>query len=291
MRTIRRYEEWVFKLVLTLFIVVVCGAVLLPFVHLLAVSFSSSAANVGGKVAFLPVGFHIKAYRFILSHRDILSGFRNSVLQTTIGTVLSLLLMTMCAYPLSKKIAGQSLIIWMIMLTMLFNGGMIPTYMMIKGLGLLDTIWAVILPFCITPYYLMLMMNFFREFPEPIEEAALIDGLNPIQILFRIVLPLSKPILVTMALFMIVFYWNNWFSSLIYLNKTSMYPVMLIVRNILDGQQLVNSGMAGQDTTKYISTASLKAASIMVTSLPIFILLPFTQKYFTKGALIGAVKG
>ncbi|MEK3687048.1 carbohydrate ABC transporter permease [Paenibacillus sp. FSL R10-2736] len=291
MRHAASLEERIFKLFIALFAIAVTGMVLLPFVHLLAVSFSSSAANASGKVMFRPIGFHTVAYQFILTHRDILTGFRNSILQTSVGTAISLLLMTMCAYPLSKKIEGQPFFVWLIMLTMLFHGGMIPTYMMIKGLGLLDTIWAVILPFCITPYYLMLMMNFFRQFPEAIEEAALIDGLNPIQILFRIVLPLSKPILVTMALFMMVFYWNNWFSSLIYLNRTSMYPIMLIVRNILEGQQLINGGVGGKEATKYLSSAALKAASIMVTSLPIFCLLPFTQRYFTKGALIGAVKG
>ncbi|SFB50601.1 putative aldouronate transport system permease protein [Cohnella sp. OV330] len=291
MHSRKSLERSAFAVASGAFIALVVGCVLFPFLHLLAVSFSDSASNMGGRVRFLPVGWNLESYKVIFTHPKILSGFLNSLLQTSVGTLVSLLMMTICAYPLSKRIEGRGVLIWFVMLTMFFTGGMIPTYMLVKGLGLLDTLWGVILPFAITPYYLMIMINFFSAFPEQIEEAALIDGLNPIQILFRIVLPLSKAIVATMTLFMVVFYWNNWFSSLIYLNSTDKYPIMLIVRNIIDGAQMVDGSTLGGEAKKYVSTASLRAASIMVTTLPIFCFIPFIQKHFAKGAILGAVKG
>ncbi|MFD1774017.1 carbohydrate ABC transporter permease [Paenibacillus rhizophilus] len=283
-------EFRVFSVINFLFMALVIFGVTLPFLHLLAVSFSDSAANTSGKVKFLPIGMNMEAYKFIFQHPSILGGFWNAIVQTAVGTLISIFMMTICAYPLSKPIKGRKVMIWLIMLTMFFNGGLIPTYMLVKGLGLLDTLGAIVLPLCITPYFLMIMINFFQSFPDNLEESALIDGLNPIQILFRIVLPLSKTIMATMILFLVVMYWNNWFNSLIYLNSPDKYPIMLIVRNILDGANLVNGSLTGTNLEK-LSTASLKSAAIMATTLPIFCVIPFVQKHFTKGVLLGAVKG
>ncbi|BCG57051.1 carbohydrate ABC transporter permease [Paenibacillus sp. URB8-2] len=283
-------EFRVFSVINFLFMALVICGVMLPFLHLLAVSFSDSPANTSGKVKFLPIGFNVEAYKFIFQHPSILRGFWNAIVQTGVGTAFGIFMLTICAYPLSKPIKGRKVMIWLIMLTMFFNGGLIPTYMLVKGLGLLDTLWAIVLPFGIVPYFLMIMINFFQSFPDNLEESALIDGLNPIQILFRIVLPLSKTIMATMCLFLVVMFWNNWFNSLIYLNSPDKYPIMLIVRNILDGANLVNGALAGTNLEK-LSTASLQSAAIMATTLPIFCVIPFVQRHFTKGVLLGAVKG
>ncbi|WP_169091480.1 carbohydrate ABC transporter permease [Paenibacillus sp. PL91] len=287
----KTFEYGVFKVINVLFMTVVIGGILFPFLHLLAVSFSDSASNVAGKVHIIPVGLNLDSYKLILQHPSIAYGFWNAIVQTSVGTAISLCLMTICAYPLSKQIKGRKVFIWLIMVTMFFNGGLIPTYMLVKGLGLIDTLWAIVLPFAILPYYLMIMINFFQSFPHNIEESALIDGLNPIQILFYIVIPLSKAIFAAMGLFMVVIYWNNWFNSLIYLNSPDKYPIMLIVRNILNGADMADSSGLDQSAISHISMASLKSASIIATTLPIFFITPFVQKHFAKGVMLGAIKG
>lgn len=268
------------------------AAILIPFLHLLSVSLSHSSAVVGGKVGIWPKGFNLDAYVRVFEHPSIIVGFKNSIFQTVLGTTLSLFMLTLCAYPLSKRmLKGRKLLILFIMFTMFFSGGLIPTYMLVKSLGLLDTIWAIVLPFSITPYYLLLMMTYFGGIPEEIEESAMLDGLGPFRILVKIVLPLSKPILAALTLFLIVYYWNNWFNSMIYLNNTDKHPVMMIVRNIISGSELAGNAAAVGDIGNSVSTASLKAAAIMSTTLPIMLIFPFTQKYFAKGVMIGSVKG
>ncbi len=270
----------------------ISASILIPFLHLLAVSLSDSGPVVGGRVGLWPQGFNLDAYVRVFQHPSIASGFRNSIFQTSLGTAIGLFMLTICAYPLSKRLLkGRKYLILFIMFTMFFSGGLIPTYMLVKSLGLIDTIWAIVLPFSITPYYLLLMMTYFQGIPEEIEESAMLDGLNPFQILVRIVLPLSKPILAAITLFLLVYYWNNWFNSMIYLNSTDMHPAMMIVRNIIAGSDLAgNVGQIG-DTDGGVSTASLKAAAILATTLPIMLVFPFTQKYFAKGVMLGSVKG
>ncbi|WP_256760608.1 carbohydrate ABC transporter permease [Cohnella sp. WQ 127256] len=270
----------------------ITASILFPFLHLLSVSLSDSGAVVGGRVGLLPKGFNLEAYARVFQHPSIIAGFKNSIIQTMIGTAIGLFLLTICAYPLSKRaLKGRKPLVLFIMFTMFFSGGLIPTYMLVKSLGLIDSIWAIVLPFSITPYYLLLMMTYFQGIPEEIEESAMLDGLNPFRILMQIVLPLSKPILAAITLFLTVYYWNNWFNSMIYLNSTERHPVMMIIRNIIVGSDLAgNVGQVG-DTGDRVSTASLKAAAIMSTTLPIMVLFPFTQKYFAKGVMIGSVKG
>ncbi|MFE5319421.1 carbohydrate ABC transporter permease [Paenibacillus sp. NPDC056579] len=267
----------------------IMATVLVPFLHLLSVSFSESSAIVGGKVGLLPVGWSLSSYTRLFHHPSLLGGFRNAAVQTAVGTFLSLFMLTICAYPLSKPIKGRKVFIWLIMITMFFSGGLIPTYMLVKSLHLIDTLWAIVLPFCIMPYYLMIMISFFQSFPDSLEESARMDGLNPIQILFRIVLPLSKAVLAAMSLFLAVYYWNNWFNSMIYLNSTDKYPIMLLVRNIVAGADVAGGPMGtGTDS---MSAASLKASVIMITTLPIACMIPFVQKHFAKGVMLGAIKG
>lgn len=266
-------------------------AIAFPFLHLLALSFSDSAAVVGGRVTLWPIGWDAGAYARVFSHPSVASGFANALAQTVIGTVVGVLMLTICAYPLSKQIKGRRLIMRLIMATMFFSGGLIPTYTVVKGLGMIDTIWAIVIPFCIMPYYLMIMISFFRSFPEGLEESAMIDGLGPIMILLRIVLPLSRAVIATMGLFLAVYYWNNWFNALIYLNSTNKYPIMLIARHIVAGADLASDQSYGATGRDSLSGASLKAAVIMVTMLPIAALIPFAQRHFNQGVMLGAVKG
>jgi len=276
----------------SLIMLLLVSSILIPFLHLLSVSLSSSSAVVGGKVGLWPKGVNIEAYVRVFQHPSILTGFKNSIFQTVLGTAIGLFMLTLCAYPLSKRILkGRKLFILFIMFTMFFSGGLIPTYMLIKSVGLLDSIWAIVLPFSITPYYLMLMMTYFEGIPKEVEESAMIDGLGPFRILVKIVLPLSKPILAALTLFLIVYYWNNWFNSMIYLNNTEQHPVMMIVRNIIAGSDLAGNAGAVGDTGNNVPSAALKAAAIMSTTLPIMLIFPFTQKYFAKGVMIGSVKG
>lgn len=268
---------------------VVCISVILPFLNILAVSFSSSDAVIAGKVHLIPIGFNLGTFGKIFGHPSFIRGFLNSLIQTVSGTLLGMVMTILCAYPLSKpNLPGRNMIINMILITMFFSGGLIPTYMLVKNLHLVDTIWAIILPFCIIPYYLLLVINFFRSVPEELEEAAMLDGLGPIGILIRIVLPVSKPILATLFIYLFVYYWNNWFNSMIYLNSSDKFPVMLVVRNIISGAELAGGNTSGVAS---LSAASLKSASIIVTTLPIMILIPFAQKFFVKGVMIGSVKG
>lgn len=265
----------------------VCLVIIIPFINMLAVSFSDSSAVIAGEVGLLPVGFNLDTYKKIFSHPSFLDGFKNTFIHTISGTLLGMFMVVICAYPLSKPdLPGRNFFINVIMVTMYFSGGLIPTYLLVKNLHLIDTIWAIILPFCITPYHLLLVMTFFKSIPASLEEAAMLDGLGPIGILVRVVIPMSKPILTTVFMFLVVYYWNNWFNSMIYLN--SNFPVMLVVRNIISGAELAGGNATG---TASLSAASLKSASIMVTTLPIMALIPFAQKFFVKGVMVGSVKG
>ncbi|BFT69528.1 MULTISPECIES: carbohydrate ABC transporter permease [Paenibacillus] len=286
----RTWSYQLFRVVNALIMLAVLAAIIIPFLNLLAISLSESWAIVGGKVGLFPIGFNLDAYFRIFQHPSIKSGFYNSFLQTGLGTAIGLFMLTICAYPLSKTfLKGRKLFILFIMFTMFFSGGLIPTYLVVKSLGLIDTIWAIVLPFCITPYYLLLVMTYFQSIPESLEESAMIDGLNPIQILWRIVIPLSKPVLAAITLFLAIYYWNNWFNAMIYLNSTEKLPVMMIVRNIVAGADLASNG--GQSEVTSLSAASLKSAAIMVTTLPVVVLFPFAQKHFAQGVMLGAVKG
>lgn len=278
-----------FVIVQFLVMAIVCLSIILPFLNILAVSFSDSAAVINGEVRFWPVGFTAGTYFKIFQHPGFMRGFANTFIQTVSGTLLSMVMTVICAYPLSKPgLPGRRFFMNFILVTMFFSGGLIPTYMLINNLHMTDTLWAIIVPFCITPYNLLLVVSFFRSIPAGVEEAAMIDGLGPVGTLLRIVIPMSKPILTTLFLFLFVYYWNNWFNSMIYLNSTDKFPVMLVVRNIISGAELAGGDVSGVSS---LSAASLKSASIMVTALPIMALIPFAQRFFVQGVMVGSVKG
>ncbi|NLI20638.1 MAG: carbohydrate ABC transporter permease [Clostridiales bacterium] len=264
-------------------------ACLVPFIYMLALSLSDAKSIVNGRVSFWPVGFNLGSYEQIVTYPNFFRAYGNTLFYTVAGTAISLTLTTLFAYPLSKSfLRGQKFFMKLVVFSMFFSGGLIPNYLLISNLGLTGRVWAMLIPFAINQFNLIILVNFFRSLPGEIEEAALIDGLNYIGILTRIVLPLSTAGLATVALYTAVFFWNDWFNGLIYLN-TSQFPVMLFLRNIVNGTSMVGDAAGFGD--KSTIAISIKSAVIITSTLPIIILYPFLQKYFVKGLTVGSVKG
>ena len=269
-----------------LFALIVC---VVPFLYIIAMSFSSSDAILNNKVSLWPVGFTLEAYQQIVEYPNFFIAYGNTLIYTFCGTLFALTMMVLFAYPLSKNFRrGQSFLMKLVVFSMFFSGGLIPNYLLISSLGLTGTRFAMLIPFAINQFNLIILINFFKSLPGEIEEAALIDGLNWFGILIKIVLPLSGAALATVGLYTAVFFWNDWFYGLIYLNS-SQYPVMLLLRNIVNGTTMV--GDAGGVGEKASVAIAVKSAVIITSTLPIILLYPFLQKYFVKGMTVGAVKG
>ena len=219
--------------------------------------------------------------------------YRNTIVYTVLGTVIGLFMTTICAYALSKKrLVGRVVILRLIVFTMFFGGGMIPTYNLIKNLNMLDTIWAIVVPGAIIPYNVLLMKTYFEGLPVELEEASSIDGLSQLGFFTKIALPLSKPILATMTLFISVAHWNDWFAALLYLNDSDRYPVTLYLRNIMMGATLASqTGQNIDASTVQSIPEGIQAASMILVIVPILCLYPFVQKHFVKGVMIGSIKG
>lgn len=259
---------------------------------MLAVTFSDKLSVMQSKVTFWPRGWNLEAYKFIMNYELIFTAYKNTIIYTVCGTAISLFVLTCGAYALSKKRTpfGKQINI-LIMVTMFFSGGMIPTYLAIKWLGMLNTMWAVILPSAFTAYNLIIMRSFFATFPTEIEESGRLDGLNDIGVLWYLVLPTSTAILATIGLFSAVSYWNSFFGPLIYLSDQEKYTLQIILRQIV--MQSVMSSNTGMETqmSKTIAEDSIKYGTIIVSIVPIIAVYPFLQKYFVKGVMIGSVKG
>lgn len=259
-----------------------------PFLHMIAVSLSGDLPVLQGKVNLIPKDFTFKNYAHVLSDPRIGRGYINTIIYVTLGTTISLLVTAMGAYALSKeRLIFRKWFMLGIVFTILFSGGMIPTYLVVKGLGLLDTVWAMVLPTAINTFNLIIMRTFFAAIPEELEEAARMDGLNDIGIFIRIVLPLSKPVLATIGLFYAVGIWNNFIIPLLYLRDNALFPLQIILRNMV----LVEQAADVSGTDAILVGESIKFATIMVSTIPILMLYPFLQKYFVKGVMIGSMKG
>lgn len=269
-----------------IFVLLIC---LVPFVYMLALSLSDPKAIINGKVTFFPVGWNVDAYKQIFDYPNFFRAYGNTIFYTVAGTAISLVMTCLFAYPLSKTfLRGQRFFMKLVVISMFFTGGLIPNYLLISNLRITGTIWAMLLPFAINQFNLIILVNFFKTLPVEIEEAALIDGLNYFGILLRMVVPLSTAALATVGLYTAVFFWNDWFNGLIYLN-TAQYPVMLFLRNIVNGTSMLGDAAGSAD--KSTIAISIKSAVIITSTLPIIILYPFLQKYFVKGLTVGSVKG
>ncbi len=284
-----REHNPILNTVIFIVMAVVVIACTIPFLYIIAMSFSSPAAITNNRVSLWPVDFTLEAYKSIYEYPHFFRAYGYTFLFTFGGTAIALVMMILFAYPLSKDwLAGQSIVMKLVIFSMFFSGGLIPNYLLINSLHLVGTIWAILIPYAVNQFNLIILINFFKSLPNELEEAAIIDGLSYFGILVRIILPLSGAALATVGLYTAVFFWNNWFAPLIYL-KSSQYPVMLLLRNIVNGRtMIVDNGGMGEKSSLSIS---IKSAVIILSSLPIILLYPFLQKYFVKGMTVGAVKG
>ena len=271
---------------------------LYPIIYIFSVSVSSTTAYESGRVVFLPVEFNLEAYDVILKAGTIPRSFVNSVIYTVVYTIVSLFMTTTMAYPLSRskdRVAFKGFFSKLVIFTMFFNAGIIPNYLVVKGLGLMDSMWALILPSAISTYNLVVMRSFFEGIPDDLEEAAFIDGANEITIFWKIMLPLSKAALATVGLFYGVYMWNSWFNAMLYLQSDTKFPLQLIIRQIIMQNQMAAELAAMGDTSmmtdQTTNSVSLKYATLFLSILPMLAVYPFIQKYFVKGVMVGSVKG
>jgi putative aldouronate transport system permease protein len=274
-------------LVITLFLCIT----LYPFLYVISASVSDPTALGRGEVWLWPVGLQLNSYRRVFSDPQIWSSYYNTIWFVVVGTSINLFMTTVTAYPLSRRyFGGRSKVMMFIAFTMFFSGGMVPSYLLVKSLGLMNNRLAVVLPMAISTWNMIIMRTFFEGIPMELEEAAKIDGENDLGILARVFLPLSKPVIAVMLLFYAVAHWNSWFTAMLYLNDTNKYPLQMLLRKILiqfDQNTIMSDVMQGRD----VVGQSIRYAIIMVATVPILCVYPFLQKYFVKGVMIGAIKG
>jgi len=287
------FGEQIFRVCNALFLTALMIATLYPILYVAFASFSEPALMMAHKgILWKPLGFSLQTYGAVFSNPMILLGYRNTLFIVIAGVALNLLLTSFAAYALSRKtLRYRKPLTLFIVFTMFFSGGLIPFYLLVRGLGITNTLWALILPTAISAFNLIIMRTSFEAVPDALEESAKIDGANDFSILFRIFLPLCKPVLAVVGLYYGVSHWNSWFNAMIFLQDRSLYPLQLILREILIiGEANSMAEGASQDEI-IILGETLKYSTIMVATLPILLVYPFLQKYFVKGALIGAIKG
>ena len=282
------------------FLAILALICIFPFIHLLALSFSSDEFTSKGLVSVYPMGFTLDAYMIISTKPEFFKAFGISVARTILGTSLALLVIILTAYPLSKSnkvLKGRTAIAWIFVFTMFFGGTLASQYVLYRMLGLLDNFLVYILPGACDVWFVLMLMNFFRGIPKEIEEAALIDGCNHFQILFRIFVPISLPVIVTIVLFTAVGHWNSWFDGIFFMNDSNMYPLqsyLYVMLESSDPSKLAQNGTLTPDqleALKNLGNKNLQAAQIFLGMLPITLVYPFLQKFFIKGITIGSVKG
>ena len=284
----------IFTIINGLFLVLLALMCVLPLVNILAVSLSSNAAATAGLVKLWPVEFTLKSYEYVAKRAAFWRSLGVTLLRCLLGVSLNVLMCILTAYPLSKdnqKLRARTVYTWFFLITMLVNGGLIPQYMTIKSVGILGTIWALVLPGAVPVFSMVLMLNFFRAIPEELEEAAFMDGASHWSILMKIYVPLSKASIATICLFALVYHWNSWFDGIIMMNKPDQYPLQSYLHTIIiQGDTSVNSTTDWQ-TMALISDRTVKCAQIFLSTLPIVAAYPFLQRYFVKGMVMGSVKG
>ncbi len=268
--------------------------VLYPLIFIVAASFSEPLEVIGGKVIFWPKGFNLAAYKAVFASNEIMTGYLNTIKITLLGTTINLIFTIAAAYPLSRPdLFGRNGITFFFTLTMFFSGGMIPTYITIQKLHLLDTIWSLVLPNAIVVTNMLIMRNFFQHsIPEELVEAAYMDGCSNLQTLSTIILPLSKAIIGVIVVYYFVGHWNSYFQALLYITSSAKYPIQVFLREILiESTSSQLSGASGGAAEMALLSETLKYAVIVVASIPALVIFPFIQKFFEKGVMIGAIKG
>ncbi|WP_409342649.1 carbohydrate ABC transporter permease [Paenibacillus sp. MBLB4367] len=285
--------ELVFFAVNYVFLALFGISALVPLINILAVSLSDSSAIISGKVSIWPIGWNIEAYRQLIEGTRIIHALKNSIIITVVGVALSMLFTILAAYPLSRNtFYGRRFFTLAIVFTMLFGGGLIPSFLVIKELGLINSYAAIWLPSLVSAFNMMIMRTFFLNIPSELEDAARMDGCGEYRMLLQIFLPLSLPVLATLTLFYSVGYWNQFLTVLLYINDAKKYNLTVLVQNMVANQQLLQqiNTFQAEDSVS-MTPEAIKAGAVVILLLPLMIVYPFLQKYFVKGALVGAVKG
>ncbi|KRE64675.1 sugar ABC transporter permease [Paenibacillus sp. Soil750] len=293
MRKKRKSDEKVFDAVVNGLAFLIVVVVLYPLLFIVSASFSDPALVLNGEVILLPKQITLEAYQNVFQNEQIWNGYANTILYTAVGTIINLIMTTLAAYPLSRPdLPGRGIIMVFITLTMFFSGGLIPSYLLVKNLGMVDTMWALVIPGAIATYNLIVMRTYFQSnIPWEIQEAAHMDGCSNWKLLTHVILPLSKPIMAVMVLFYAVGHWNSFFNALIYIRSKDLYPLQLVLREVLMVSQadVVDSSVGLE--SKILLAESIKYVVIIISSLPVLLMYPFVQKHFVKGVMIGSLKG
>lgn len=293
---IRSKSSKVFAVFNVAFLALLALTCILPFIHIIAISFSSNAVVSSGAVTFWPKQVTLYAYKYLLSKQLFWTTFLNSVVRVLVGGGLNLIMIVVLAYPLSKDkkdFRWRNVYVWFFFFTSLFNGGLIPNYMLLNELNMLNTIWALVLPCGVHVFNTILMLNFYRQLPKEMEEAAYIDGAGHWRTLIEIYIPCSLPSIATLALFSVVNHWNAWFDGLIYMHDASKYPLQSYLQTVIVGLDVTSGNFDPTDIEriKELSSRTLTAAQIIIAAIPVLAIYPFLQKYFVAGITLGSVKG
>lgn len=284
----------IFIIINAFFLTVVTLTCVLPFVHLFAVSLSSNVAATAGEVKFWPVGLTFDAYNFLYQKPEFARSLLISLKRVFLGTLINMSLVILTAYPLTrsvKEFRWRTAYAWFFVFTMFFGGGMIPAYMVVRATGLIDTIWALIIPGALNVWNTIMLVNFFRGVPRELEEAAIIDGAGHLGVVWNIFIPVSVPALATILLFTIVGHWNSWFDGILYMNSPLKYPLQTYLSTLITQRNMSFMSVEELENMKNLSEKTVRTAQIFLGALPIMLVYPFLQKYFIKGIVIGSVKG
>jgi putative aldouronate transport system permease protein len=283
--------EKIFDHLNKIILLIIAVTMLFPFLYIFSVSFSSVSDFLKNDILLWPKHWVTDAYTYILGSDRFIHSLLVTIYITVVGTIVNLVFTSTMAYALTRGISGQRFILFLVLFTLLFSAGMIPTYMVVKATGLLNTFWALILPVAISPYNLIIMRQFFLGIPEELSEAATIDGANEIQIFTKIILPLSKPSLAAFGLFYAVSHWNSYFSGILYLNDPAKWPIQVILRQIVIVNE-PNAALGGHEIMEVLPPPqTVQMAAILLATIPILLVYPFLQKHFAKGVMLGSVKG
>jgi putative aldouronate transport system permease protein len=285
-------SDWSFDICIYLVLLLSGLATLLPLANVFSKAVSDESAVISGKVGVFPVGFQLETMKYVVSSSQFLHSIGVSLLITVVGTVLAILVTAITAYPLSKRhLPGISIIMVLFIFTMMFNGGIIPNYLLMKQLHLINNLWSLMLPALISVFNMLVIKSYYESLPEALEESAKMDGARNFTILFRIIIPLSVPVIATIALFYAVYFWNDYFHPMLYINDAGLKPLQLYLRDIVmdaDSSSAVNKSV---DDMMNVSPEGIRAATVIASIIPMLLVYPYMQKHFVKGVLIGSVKG
>ena len=287
-------SERIARVIITVFLILLACLCVLPMIYELAVSFSTESFVATGQVTFWPVGFTTASYTYLMNYGSFWRSMLISFERVGLQWLLCMVITTLTAYPLSRnsrQLFGRTALAWYFFIPMIFNGGLIPSYMVINTLGLLGSIWSLVLPSVVVTFYVLLLMNFIRSLPAEMEEAAMIDGASPLAILVRIILPVMVPCLATITVYTTLATWNEWFQGIIYMNNPAQYPLMSYLRSTVLISNLENLTPQEQERLANIGNKTYQAVQLFIASVPMLVIYPFLQKYFTQGLVLGSVKG